>query len=101
MFKEEGYWNTHAEKINEVLKNEDRIIVLGSPGHHIRWYLNPEVLVGKDMDIYNRTGTFLLLDKNETAKFTGAETMYEDEKLTIIKSQNTNLKSQKILKSKS
>ena len=101
LFKEEGYWNTHAEKINEVLKNEDRIIVLGSPGHHIRWYLNPEVLVGKDMDIYNRTGTFLLLDKNETAKFTGAETMYEDEKLTIIKSQNTNLKSQKILKSKS
>ena len=51
LFREEGYWNTNAAHINETLSNADEIVVLENVGHHIRWYLEPEVLVGKEMNL--------------------------------------------------
>ena len=49
LYQSEGYWNTHADQINDALKGVDEVIVMGHPGHHIRWYLEPRVLVGKNI----------------------------------------------------
>jgi len=49
LYQEKGYWNTHAETLNAVLKGEETVTVLGFPGHHLRWYLTPRLLVGREM----------------------------------------------------
>jgi len=85
LYTKESYWNTHADKINEALGDANEVIALGYPGHHIRWYLKPEVLVGKNMDLRQRNGTFLLLNKEEWVKVSNGEKVYEDEKIMIVK----------------
>ena len=84
VYQNEGYWNTHATKINEVLKGVDEVIVLGHPGHHIRWYLEPRTLVGKNMDLTNRKGVFLNLSKELPVEAVG-EVLYDDEKVVITR----------------
>ena len=84
LYQKEGYWNTHADQINDVLKGVDEVIVMGHPGHHIRWYLEPRVLVGKNMDLINRKGTFLNLGKEIQLEAVG-EVLYDDEKVVITR----------------
>jgi uncharacterized membrane protein len=85
LYKEEGYWNQHEAAINDALKETEKVIVLGFPGHHIRWYLDPEVLVGRNMDLRDRSGTYLLLDKEEWVQVSDGDKIYEDEEVMIVK----------------
>jgi hypothetical protein len=82
LIDEPVYWNTHADAINAALKGADEVIVLGDAGHHVRWYLEPEVLVGKEMELRNRKGTFVLLDPNQELQ---GETLYRDESVRVIR----------------
>ncbi|MCF7845143.1 MAG: glycosyltransferase family 39 protein [Kiritimatiellales bacterium] len=88
IFQEEGYWNTNAEKINSILKDEDEVIVLGAAGHHIRWYIEPRVLVGDTMDLSDRDGNYLLLIAEEASKIKGARVLYTDEMVSVLKVKN-------------
>jgi hypothetical protein len=84
LYQQEGYWNLHAEEINNVLKDQDHVIVLGDAGHQLRWYMNPETLVGKDMDLSAQTGAFLLLDPSIAVPFADGKKLYNDEQTRII-----------------
>ena len=84
VYQSEGYWNTHADRINEVLEGVDEVIVLGHPGHHIRWYLEPLTLVGKNMDLTNRKGVYLNLGKELQVEAVG-EVLYDDEEVIITR----------------
>lgn len=79
------YWETHAGAINEALADADAVIVLGNAGHHLRWYIEPYVLVGKDMNIEDRSGYFLLLDPSERDRISGGEVVYKDGVVTIVR----------------
>lgn len=83
LLDEPVYWNTHAEAINTALAGTDRVIVMGDAGHHVRWYLEPEVLVGKDMDL-EKHGTFVVLDPKKVDGLQGT-TVYHDGAVTIIR----------------
>lgn len=80
----EQYWNTHAEAINSALEGTEKVIAMGYIGHHVRWYLEPEVLVGKDMDTHSMIGTFVYLNGQKPEARDG-EIVYEDEFLTIVR----------------
>ncbi len=80
-----GYWNSHADALNKLVMNEEQVISLGATGHHVRWYLTPEVLVGNDMDLTGRSGTFLLLDKAAMKRIPDATVVYEDERLIVAR----------------
>ncbi len=83
-YKELGYWNTHAEAINNALRDLPDVVVLGDAGHQIRWYLAPTVLVGKDMDLSARRGAFLLLDPSIETPFEDGQEVYDDEQVRVI-----------------
>jgi hypothetical protein len=80
-----GYWNAHAEVLNRIVANEEHVIALGPTGHHVRWYLTPEVLVGNEMDLTREYGMFLLLDKAAMKRIPGATVVYEDERLIVAR----------------
>jgi 4-amino-4-deoxy-L-arabinose transferase-like glycosyltransferase len=80
---EPGYWNTHATRLNEMLGNEEAVTVLGYAGHHLRWYLEPELLVGRDMRAPYPTGKILVLKGNESQDISGT-LLYEDERLQLF-----------------
>lgn len=61
LLRQEPVWNMWGGRMNELLAGTDAIVALGDPGHHLRWYLESEVLVGKDMDLHTWTGAMLLL----------------------------------------
>lgn len=61
LFTEESYWNANAQALNEILKDTSVLTTLGNTGHHVRWYLRPRILVGKDMDPDSISGTMLIL----------------------------------------
>lgn len=71
LYQEEGFWNRHAQEINEVLKDQEVVTVLGDAGHHIRWYLEPEVLVGKNLSAPYPTDFAVLLGISEAGKVSG------------------------------
>ncbi|MBU2259000.1 hypothetical protein KKC44_00155, partial [Patescibacteria group bacterium] len=85
LYQEEGYWNTHADTLNRILKDEEEVVALGPAGHHIRWYIEPRVLVGDTMDIEGRSGNYLLLLAEEAKRMAGAQVLYTDEKVSILK----------------
>ncbi|MFH0770900.1 MAG: glycosyltransferase family 39 protein [Candidatus Peregrinibacteria bacterium] len=82
--RQDAYWNTHADAINTAIGGVDEVVVLGSPGHHIRWYIASRVLVGKDMDITNRKGTFLLLSPEERSNLKGGDVVYDDGQTMVV-----------------
>jgi len=81
----EPYWNSNANKINEVLKGEDEIVVLEYPGHHLRWYLEPKLLVGRFMNLEGKTGIFMVLKKDDLPDPPQTSIVYEDEQVKILK----------------
>jgi hypothetical protein len=83
-YREIGYWNTHADDVNAVLKGEKQVTVLGYPGHGIRWYLEPETLVGRRMIPPYPTRFILVLQNQVEARSLG-DVMYEDEKVTLVR----------------
>lgn len=85
LYRQETYWNTHADEINAAIGGAKEVIALGDLGHHIRWYINARVLVGKDMDIINRRGTFLLLSPNELNELGNVNVVYNDGETAIAK----------------
>jgi hypothetical protein len=84
LYRMEGYWNTHASAINDFLRNEKKVTVLGYPGHNIRFYLEPEVLVGRRMNPPYPTPYILILQNPEEARRLGG-VAYEDEIVTIVR----------------
>jgi len=85
LYKEPGYWNTHAQEMNTILADEEQVIAVGFAGHHIRWYLEPRVLVGNDMDLSQRSGLFVLLNKDRRDRIGKAEVLYEDERTVVLR----------------
>ncbi|MDD5026859.1 MAG: glycosyltransferase family 39 protein [Candidatus Peribacteraceae bacterium] len=86
LYREEGYWNTHADRINAALGDVESVIALGPTGHHVRWYVTAQVLVGNEMDITPfRTRLFIVFDRNELTKIPQATILYEDETLVIAR----------------
>jgi len=85
LYTKEHYWNTHADEVNEILKDTEEMFVLGYPGHHLRWYLEPKLLVGRFMNLEDKKGIFLILKKDELADPPGTEVVYEDERIRILK----------------
>ncbi len=83
-YREPGYWNTHADIINEKLDGASVVTVLGDAGHQVRWYLNPRVLVGKTMDPRDIRGMILLLDNSQRNVFPDATTVYKDNRVEIL-----------------
>jgi len=87
LYRNNNYWNTHAAEMNAALAGEESIIVLGSAGHHVRWYLEPRVLIGNTFDTNHIQGTYLLLDQERRGEFPHARILYRDEEVTILKTQ--------------
>lgn len=71
LYRERGFWNTYAAEINDILKEEEAVTVLGFPGHHIRWYMEPSVLVGKSMEQPYPTDYVLVLGTEHAANVNG------------------------------
>ena len=68
LFLNKGSWNEEAATLNELLKGEKSVIVFGDAGHQVRWYLEPEVLVGKNLSPPYDANYALLLNIGETRK---------------------------------
>ncbi len=81
-YAHEGYWNTHAARINEVLKGEEAVTVLGYPGHHLRWYLEPHLLLGRNMTPPYPT-KFLLVPESKEPLPEG-RVVYRDETMVVL-----------------
>ncbi|MBT3835022.1 hypothetical protein HOF56_02120 [Candidatus Peribacteria bacterium] len=77
------YWNNHSDDINEVLKDEEVITILGGPGHHVRWYLDPQLLVGDNMQEPYETDYVLVLRDRDLARELG-HIVYEDTETSIV-----------------
>lgn len=77
LYREEGYWNAHADQINAVLSEEPVIGVVGSTGHQLRWYLAPRLLVGEQ-----ETGVTLYVHQKPTE---GGEVLYDDGVVVIVR----------------
>lgn len=84
LYLEPGFWNLHAAEINEALKGEKAVTVLGEAGHHLRWYLEPEVLVGKNMTPPYPTKFAVLLNPSEAAKTPGAKLIFAEEMAAVV-----------------
>lgn len=85
-FRSEPYWNTHANIINEHVRDETAVTVFGYPGHQLRWYLEPRALVGRTMVPPYPTRHLLILQDPVTARRLGS-VIYEDEKAVIVRQQ--------------
>ncbi|HLD07577.1 MAG TPA: glycosyltransferase family 39 protein [Candidatus Peribacterales bacterium] len=83
-YREPGFWNEHAAEINDVLKGEEAVTVLGDAGHHLRWYLEPKVLVGKNMTPPFATKYVLLLGQEELGKVAGSKVVFAGEIAAIV-----------------
>jgi hypothetical protein len=74
-----GFWNVYAEELNEALAGEEAVTVLGDAGHHLRWYMEPRVYVGKNLQPPYPTDYVILLGVSEAAKIRGKiELVLED-----------------------
>ncbi len=76
------YWNTHADTLNALLAGEERIVAVGPTGHHVRWYLQPEVLVGDTMDLAHWNG--FILDLGTDRSLPEQTVLYQDERLRLL-----------------
>jgi len=86
-FSKEGFWNEHSAKINEFFLGEDSITVLGSAGHHIRWYISPRVLVGKQFKPPYPTEYILLLNDSKVDDIDGI-VEYSEKNITVMRQTN-------------
>lgn len=85
LYQRHGFWNVHAEEINEIIKNEATVTVLGEAGHHIRWYLTPKVLVGKNLTAPYSTNYLILLDMKDAPKAAGGTVEFAGEEMALVK----------------
>jgi hypothetical protein len=85
LFNTRGYWNGHAERIDATMQDTDMVFAIGYPGHHIRWYLSPRIVVANSFDPETTHGTILLLEKKFFDRFSDAEILYEDERLMVMR----------------
>lgn len=76
------YWNTHADTINALVTGEKQIVAVGGVGHHIRWYLRPEVLVGNTMDLSQWNG--VILDLGTDLILPESTIVYQDERIRLL-----------------
>ncbi|MBU0766689.1 glycosyltransferase family 39 protein [Patescibacteria group bacterium] len=83
LYTNDPYWNTHTNKINEILKNTEEVYVLGYPGHHLRWYLEPRLHVGRFMNLEGVNGTFIILKKDKLPDPPKMKVLYEDARIVI------------------
>lgn len=77
------YWNTHAESLNALLAQEERVIAVGPVGHHVRWYLRPEILVGNAMDLTRWNG--IIVDLGTDQELPTHTVFYQDERLRLLR----------------
>lgn len=59
--------------------------VLGDAGHHLRWYLEPRVLVGKDMIPPYPTKYVILLGLDEASKVAGSKLVWVSEGVGVVR----------------
>ena len=71
LYQERGFWNTYAAEINAHLEGEEVVTAIGDIGHHVRWYVKPRVLVGKNMERPYPTNYFLVFGVDEAANVSG------------------------------
>ncbi|MBU1122981.1 glycosyltransferase family 39 protein [Patescibacteria group bacterium] len=83
LYQQESYWTANADKINEVLKNDEEVMIMGYPGHHLRWYVKPKLLLGRYMNEEEWDGKILILKKDKLEVPEGSEVVYEDDTLVI------------------
>jgi len=82
-FKTPGYWNLNVDKINALLKDESAVTVLGYAGHHLRWYLDPYLYVGRNMTPPYPTKMIIILGNPELARGLGG-VVFADDQVTIV-----------------
>lgn len=85
LFAKEGSWNKEAPIFNDLLGDEQSVIVFGDAGHQVRWYLEPEVLVGKNMSPPYGANYALLLDIGETRKVPDSKIVFVGETAGLVK----------------
>ncbi len=76
------YWNTHADTLNDLLAQEERSVAVGRVGHHVRWYLRPEILVGNSMDLTDWNG--MILDMGSKDALPDGTVLYQDTRLRLL-----------------
>jgi len=79
LFLNKGSWNAEAATLNEFLKGEKSVVVFGDAGHQVRWYLEPEVLVGKNLSPPYDANYALLLNIGETRKMPATKVVFVGE----------------------
>jgi len=84
IFTENGFWNQNAPEFNEFLRSEKSVVVLGDAGHQVRWYLEPEILAGKNMPPPYETKYVLLLGQEELGKVAGSKVVLAGEMAAIV-----------------
>jgi len=85
LYQKTGFWNQNAAAINDLLKEEEAVTVLGDAGHHFRWYLAPRVLVGRDMIAPYQTQYLILTILAEAPKAKGGTVILSSEELALVK----------------
>ena len=85
-YKTEGYWNSHEKEINNVLRGETAVTVLGYAGHHLRWYIDPYLYVGRNMDPPYPTDLIMILGDSDAVKGFG-RILYEDEQVAVVRQE--------------
>jgi 4-amino-4-deoxy-L-arabinose transferase-like glycosyltransferase len=85
-FREEGYWNAHAPAINTLLKDERSVTILGKPGHDVRWYLEPRIILGDSMTPPYPT-PFVLVPYGEVPDALKGELVYDDGRIQLYRQE--------------
>jgi len=86
-FSQVPYWNTHASQLESVLHTQTELTILGNNvGHHVRWYLRPEITVIRDPSNYLPvTGTYMILQPTPVPAWLQTNTpLYEDTHVSIF-----------------
>src|SRR3989344_6103606 len=84
LYQKTGFWNQNAARVNEVLKDEETVTVLGDAGHHLRWYLAPRILVGREMTPPYPTQYLILTSIAEAPKAKGGIVVLSSEEMALV-----------------
>ena len=87
LYQERGFWNTYAAEINAHLEGKEAVTAIGDIGHHVRWYVEPRVLVGKNMERPYPTNYVLVFGVNDAANVSG-KIVEVFEHLAVVRQNN-------------
>ena len=93
-----GHWNTHADHINDLVRPHKSVVALGNVGHHIRWYMEPIVLVGNTKDLTWWKAPILAFQGADETQIPDHKLVYEDERIRLFLPQTVSLNTVPLLK---